>query len=149
MEKRLVELIDAEQLTSAKFADAIGVQRSSISHILSGRNKPSYDFLQKTLTAFPYINADWLITGDGEMYKGDMSAGSLFKPEQHDLNKNTGNDNVTSEIAGPETDASPNKSSQQVISNPGELQIQPGELKIKKVILIYADDTFQSYEPKA
>jgi transcriptional regulator with XRE-family HTH domain len=80
MEDRLLKLLDTEQLTSAKFADAIGVQRSSVSHILSGRNKPSFDFLQKTLKAFPMLNADWLILGEGNMYDGDINpvSGSLF-----------------------------------------------------------------------
>ena len=80
MEDRLLKLLDTEQLTSAKFADAIGVQRSSVSHILSGRNKPSFDFLQKTLKAFPMVNADWLILGEGNMYEGDVNpvSGSLF-----------------------------------------------------------------------
>ena len=80
MEDRLLKLLDTEQLTSAKFADAIGVQRSSVSHILSGRNKPSFDFLQKTLKVFPMLNADWLILGEGNMYEGDVNpiSGSLF-----------------------------------------------------------------------
>jgi len=87
MEDRLLKLLDAEQLSSAKFADVIGVQRSSISHILSGRNKPSFDFLQKTLIAFPMINADWLILGKGNMYEGEVNtvSGSLF--DQVPVNK--------------------------------------------------------------
>ncbi len=80
MEDRLLKLLDTEQLSSSKFADAIGVQRSSVSHILTGRNKPSFDFLQKTLKAFPMLNSDWLILGEGEMYEGEQSpgGGSLF-----------------------------------------------------------------------
>ncbi len=80
MEDRLLKLLDSEQLSSARFADAIGVQRSSVSHILSGRNKPSFDFLQKTLKAFPLLNADWLILGEGNMYEDTTGpvAGSLF-----------------------------------------------------------------------
>lgn len=80
MEDRLLKLLDTEQLSSSKFADVIGVQRSSVSHILTGRNKPSFDFLQKTLKAFPMLNADWLILGEGEMYEGDRGpgGGSLF-----------------------------------------------------------------------
>ncbi len=80
MEDRLLRLLDTEQLSSSKFADVIGVQRSSVSHILTGRNKPSFDFLQKTLKAFPMLNADWLILGEGEMYEGahGPGGGSLF-----------------------------------------------------------------------
>lgn len=80
MEDRLLKLLDTEQLSSSKFADVIGVQRSSVSHILTGRNKPSFDFLQKTLKAFPMLNSDWLILGEGEMYEGGQGpgGGSLF-----------------------------------------------------------------------
>ena len=87
MEDRLLKLLDAEQLSSARFADVIGVQRSSVSHILSGRNKPSFDFLQKTLMAFPMINADWLILGKGNMYEGEVNtvSGTLF--DQVPVNK--------------------------------------------------------------
>ena len=80
MKERLVQLLDLEQLTPSKFADIIGVQRSSVSHVVSGRNKPSFDFLQKTLKAFPGLNAEWLILGEGTMYEqmGRGVAGNLF-----------------------------------------------------------------------
>ncbi len=80
MKERLIQLLDLEQLSPSKFADIIGVQRSSISHVISGRNKPSFDFLQKTLKAFPGLNASWLMLGDGTMYEqmGRNVSGNLF-----------------------------------------------------------------------
>ncbi len=60
---RLQMVIKMNNLSNASFADRVGVQRSSISHIMAGRNKPSLDFIQKTLDAFPKVNAQWLITG--------------------------------------------------------------------------------------
>ena len=69
MKERLSKIITAEGLTPALLAEKIGVQRSGISHILSGRNKPSMDFLEKMLSHFPKINAEWLILGEGSMYK--------------------------------------------------------------------------------
>jgi transcriptional regulator with XRE-family HTH domain len=80
MKERLVQLLDLEQITPSKFADIIGVQRSSVSHVISGRNKPSFDFIQKTLRAFPGLNADWLILGTGTMYEqmGRAIGGTLF-----------------------------------------------------------------------
>lgn len=53
-----------DNLSAAAFAEKVGVQPSSISHILSGRNKPSLEFIQKILTQFPNVSADWLITGN-------------------------------------------------------------------------------------
>jgi transcriptional regulator with XRE-family HTH domain len=58
-------------LSATKFADEIEVQRSGISHILSGRNQPSYDFMVKILTRFADINAEWLILGKGAMLKSE------------------------------------------------------------------------------
>lgn len=69
MEKRITDIMEYYGLSSAQFADKIGVQRSSISHILSGRNKPSYDFLQKISAAFPNIDANWLLNGIGTIEK--------------------------------------------------------------------------------
>ena len=89
MKERLIQLLDLEQLSPSKFADIIGVQRSSISHVISGRNKPSFDFLQKTLKAFPGLNASWLMLGEGSMYEqmGRNISGNLFdspvEPEGH------------------------------------------------------------------
>ena len=56
-----------EGLKSSALADSIGVNRATISHILSGRNKPSIDFLEKLLNVYPNINANWLISGIGYM----------------------------------------------------------------------------------
>jgi len=69
MVERIKEIILKEGLTSGSFADVIGVQRSSMSHILNGRNNPSLDFVIKTLQHFPKINPEWLLTGTGGMYR--------------------------------------------------------------------------------
>ena len=61
---RLQYLMKLHNLSASAFADKINVQRSSISHILSGRNKPSLELMQKVLAAFPKVNADWLILGN-------------------------------------------------------------------------------------
>jgi len=54
-------LIQAKKLSASQFADTLGIPRSSISHILSGRNKPSLDVVQKILIAFPEIPAEELL----------------------------------------------------------------------------------------
>lgn len=66
---RIVKIMTSEGLTASAFADYLGVQRPNISHILNGRNGPSLDLIQKILTAFPKFNADWLVTGQGDIYK--------------------------------------------------------------------------------
>lgn len=69
MRNRLQQFLNAEQLSPARLSDIIGIQRSGMSHILSGRNKPSFDFIQKLMLKFPALNSEWLITGKGKMYK--------------------------------------------------------------------------------
>jgi len=62
-------ILKTQNLTSSQFADEIGVQRSNISHILSGRNNPSLEFVTKIIKRFPDLNLEWLIFGKGSMYK--------------------------------------------------------------------------------
>ncbi len=62
-------LLASEGLSASKFAETVGVQASGISHILSGRNKPGYDLIVKILGNFPDISPDWLLLGEGSMYR--------------------------------------------------------------------------------
>jgi DNA-binding XRE family transcriptional regulator len=62
---RIKKVMNFHQLTASMFADKIGVQRSSISHILSGRNKPSLDFVLKITSKFKDVEIDWLLHGAG------------------------------------------------------------------------------------
>lgn len=66
LSERLQIIIDLKELQPSKFADEINVQRSSMSHIIAGRNKPSLDFLQKVVQRFPDVNINWILTGIGE-----------------------------------------------------------------------------------
>lgn len=69
---RVKEIMEREGLSPSSFADTIGVQRPSVSHILSGRNKPSLDMIQKTLQKFTNINPYWLLNGEGEMLQTNL-----------------------------------------------------------------------------
>lgn len=69
MKDRLQQFLDLKNISAARLADMMGIQRSALSHILGGRNKPSYDFISKFITLFPYVNAEWFITGKGEAFK--------------------------------------------------------------------------------
>lgn len=69
MNVRLGQFMRAENLTAAKLAEILQVQASGISHLLSGRNKPNFDFIARMLRMFPNLNPDWLINGDGPMYR--------------------------------------------------------------------------------
>jgi transcriptional regulator with XRE-family HTH domain len=71
--KRLEKIIQYYGLTASSFAEKISVQRSSISHILSGRNKPSLEFIMKVLYSFPEVDLYWLLNGKGSFPPKDVS----------------------------------------------------------------------------
>ena len=71
--ERVRKIMEDNGLSSSQMADRIGVQRSAISHILSGRNKPSLDFVIKVLEAFENVSSDWLLKGENESRKTTVS----------------------------------------------------------------------------
>ncbi|MBT2559410.1 helix-turn-helix domain-containing protein [Hymenobacter sp. ISL-91] len=73
---RIQELLRVRELSSSQFADAIGVSRPVVSHILSGRNKPSLEVVQKVIAAFPDLSLSWLLNGTGPMLERVATAGA-------------------------------------------------------------------------
>ena len=82
MDTRLQQFLDAENISQAQLADTLGVARAGISHILSGRNKPGFDFLEAMAVHYPRISMDWLLTGKGRMYKDTPGENPVFTPIQ-------------------------------------------------------------------
>ena len=136
MQVQIQEILAKERLSSSQFADRIGVQRSSVSHVLSGRNKPGFDFIQKILAAFPEINGDWLITGSGEMYKKKLPSGDLFEVKNEvqplDNVEEIERKPVTLNIKKPEKE-----------KEEGKVQKRR---EIERVIVFYSDRTFREYD---
>ena len=69
MNNRLKQFLAAENITQSQFADKIEVVRASVSHVLSGRNNPSYEFIKAIMANYPTLNIEWLMFGKGKMYK--------------------------------------------------------------------------------
>ncbi len=115
--KRLQKVIDFYGESASSFAEKIGVQRSSISHILSGRNKPSLDFVLKVLSSFPEVELYWLMNGKGE-FPAQLKAESQ-QPIQESKNLSTSS-------IGNSTEAN-NKS-------------------IERIVIFYKDGTFENFE---
>ena len=67
MNDRIKKWLDYKKLNASNFADKINVNRSTMSHILSGRNNPSFDFVKKMINVFPDLNIRWLLSGEGIM----------------------------------------------------------------------------------
>ena len=78
MENRIQKIIETLGVSLNAFAHEIGVNRSTVSHILTGRNKPSLEVLQKILKRFPDLSSDWLLLGNGGMYTKKESSESNF-----------------------------------------------------------------------
>lgn len=86
MKDRIKKLIVEYDLTPSKFAELLGVQPSSISHLLSGRNNPSFDFITRVLSNFPKVNPDWLILGEGAIFRSNKDANnSIEVSEKQDI----------------------------------------------------------------
>lgn len=82
LNERISKVIEYSGFTPSEFADEIDVQRSSISHVTSGRNKPSLEFIIKIKSRFPEILWDWLVNGDGEMLKSELPDIEEQTPEE-------------------------------------------------------------------
>lgn len=85
MNRRLLQFLQAQNITQTQFADTLSVARGSVSNILSGRNKPGYDFLESLLLHYPNLNLEWLMTGRGSMMRelspgDDIAQMQLFAP---------------------------------------------------------------------
>ncbi len=135
MRNRLKEYMLCKSVNAAEFADRIGVQRSSISHILNGRNNPGAQFLEKLLIAYPDLNADWLITGRGEMLKSEKT----FPETVHQM-QNESREVVKRDVKG--------------IEKPGRSLVATGDVNrteafrdAEKIIFFFADHTYTSYYP--
>jgi len=88
MVERILEVLKVKNLSASQFADEIGVQRSNISHLISGRNKPSLEFIQKIIKRFPDINPEYLLSGQGSLFRDGsqtvLDFASLAAPKQED-----------------------------------------------------------------
>lgn len=142
MNSRLQQFMIAENLSQSQFADKIGVARASISHIMSGRNKPGFDFILGMARSFPALNLDWLITGKGKMYK--QSEVSLkVEPVDNDLFSN--NDFIEDEPVTP--DVKKVVQPIQKISNVADIAPKkPLERGISRIVVFYDDNTFQEFQ---
>ena len=151
--KRLEIILDYYALSASGFADKIGVQRSSLSHLLSGRNKPSLDLILKIIENFPEVDLYWILNGKGNFPKSEIKIESNFqttapilqnnieekKPDdllhlfsdEKDNIKNIGLDSIKNNFLNPE-----NKSN---VSN---------ESEIERIVVFYKNGSFKNYLPE-
>lgn len=146
MNRRLEQFLAAENISQSEFADTIGVARASVSHILAGRNKPSYDFIIGMMTHYPRLNTEWLLAGKGKMYK-DPLAVRPEQPEEEPAEQEPDLFSVSPQeepIAVPQADIPANTPFPEGIP-PQQKEVQPidSQRKIAKIIVFYNDNTFE------
>lgn len=140
MKERIIKFLSINNLTSTKFADMVGVQRSSISHILSGRNKPSFDFIEKMLIAYPDLNAQWLITGKGNMNNNQPS---LFNNDENRII--TARESNIQEIKDNSEGKIDSEKDLKLKTNKFNDTVVPSD--IERVIIFYMNGSFKEYKP--
>ena len=137
MKDRIAHIIRAKNLTAAEFAVRLGIQPSNVSHLLSGRNNPSLDFVKKLKETFPEYNLDWLILGPGPMTVSEPFLPSA--PLTPDL------ESVSSEDNAAKMDAS--------LMDFG-MELPPAPIPARSssaptsIVLLFDDDTYKILSPR-
>ncbi|SHG34880.1 DNA-binding transcriptional regulator, XRE-family HTH domain [Chryseobacterium oranimense] len=176
LNERISKVIEYSNLSPSEFADEIDVQRSSISHITSGRNKPSLEFIIKIKSKFPEILWDWLVTGEGEMLKSELSStpSAVESKEQDEKGKpvplpdlftmmkddedfgtdeeiDSINESPRESFIPPPYKTQENLSDSQRLGNLKDYTTNQStdnqENKIKRIVLFYENGKFESFEP--
>ncbi len=160
--KRIKQMLDFYKITASSFAEKIAVQRSSISHILSGRNNPSLDLIYKIIESFPEINPMWLIGGQGSMRQLDLFENEDVKEVRPMIaNGEAFNDfdtgdffekQINNQIQQKKTVAKKRKKAKGdhyslQTSMPFEKETSD-EKVIEKIMVFYTDKTFSCYKPE-
>jgi len=134
--KRLQKVMDEYDLNATSFADAIDVGRSSISHIISGRNKPSLEFVMKIIEAFPEVELYWLLNGKGSFPKKARPTPN-YRPASSQLAANF--------------DTPPTPTQEDLDSSKETTQEPPSinsdKKEIERIVIFYNDGTFKSFNP--
>ena len=139
MKDRIAHIIRAKNLTAAEFALRLGIQPSNISHLLSGRNNPSLDFVKKLKETFPEYNLDWIIFG-----KGPMTVSEPFV-EPFPIGQVMAENEPSKVNEMPEeTLFGQNKEVDLPVNEP----VSPTEPVLKQLILVYSDNTFELISPR-
>lgn len=146
MKERIIAFLQSENKTSSQFAEEIGVQPSSISHIISGRNNPSLDFVLKMLGRYPALSSDWLLFGKGLMY-GSQDALSDELPG-NSVTETTANKigDLFDIQARPLQD---NQVKADIPVKPAAAEHKPVTAReaVRKIILLYNDNSFEEFDP--
>lgn len=163
MKERIKQIMEAEDMTPARFADNLDIGRAVISHILNGRNNPSLEVITRILTKMPQVNSDWLLTGSGPMYRNDNTTQILVDTDiSKDLEKERSifpdlfseiaSENLINGYKGTEKTEYAEQEKLKPSSNTGNnvvsekiTYVEKPPRKIRQIIIYYDDNTFETF----
>jgi len=140
MKERIEKIMEYKQLTAAVFADRIGIQRSTLAHILNGRNNPSLDVVMKIHQCFTDINLQWLIDGIGSMVNTSLSNNKddydLFSNPREQINNKS---QISKDI--PLQDSAKPQETKEVVR-----YIEKPSRRITEIRIFYEDNSFEIFK---
>lgn len=164
---RLEFLLQHYEFTASTFADKIGVQRSSLSHLLSGRNKPSLDLIMKIYDAFPELNLYWLLKGEGVYTDKNSAPATTASPSLFSETNEMASNNIpvensksiaveTVELHSESATANPKIEVNEIGADEKTAPTDSPKIDIKKIcstkeieqiVIFYKDGSFSNYLP--
>ncbi len=157
MNTRIKQFMEYKELSASELADSIGVQRSNLTHVLQGRNKPGFQFISKLLETYPEINAKWLITGSESMLVGEPAPkADLFNSITVEKNESSATEVNHSEPEleekAPEMTVEPTEPEKTINNQPDypdpvKSMLPPSSKEIERIVVFYKDQTFKQYLP--
>lgn len=127
-------------MSQAQFAQAIGVQRAAMSHIISGRNNPSLDVIMKILSCFPAINPDWLLLGKGNIFRENAKQPDTLFPSYPTSKIEVLSDN--------EVQPSNMKQTNEMVDEKNESNSLYTTRNVSKIMVFYSDNTYEMFVPE-
>lgn len=149
MKDRIKKIMENDDLTPAKFADKLQINRAVVSHILNGRNNPSLDVVMKILSEMDHINSDWLLNGIGSMYKEGYSP-SVNNKERglFDVDAIDSTDNEIKSESPKENNVKSTETTHLSTDTQSFPYVSSKVRKAKQIIIYYTDNTFETFSPQ-
>ena len=140
MKDRIAHIIRAKNLTAAEFAMQLGIQPSNISHLLSGRNNPSLEFVKKLKETFPEYSLEWIIFGRGPITVSEpfVEIAPTVKEMEFQSHEDSKEKKFERDLFDSSLDVKPKS----------ELTSSPSDGVLKKIVLVYSDNTYEVLSPR-
>lgn len=138
MKDRIAHIIRAKNLTAAEFAMQLGIQPSNISHLLAGRNNPSLDFVKKLKETFPEYSLEWIIFGTGPITVSEPFAETTPASKETKPQVESKKEVLEQTLFNASLDVKPQM----------ESAASPSHAVLKKIVLMYSDNTFEVLSPR-